>query len=230
MSQPLKPQRILQLERLKISVRFNFILFPIDSIRLIESLKSNGFEILGKMPSPAEVPLKMRVHVGGTVARKGNGLVDIDPDKQILGVAAPSIDETLSVFNELQQVIKHGLEIDIENRARFFELQATYTFDSDQSPIDNLSRFLSQSDLISEASAILDEDVSPFTLRLVSKGRIPNQEEWLDTTFEPSVVRPHRTYLISLVYRSAQRAKVLSFFKGIESKITGMIDLIEKHQ
>jgi hypothetical protein len=84
--------------------------------------------------------------------------------------------------------------------------------------MDCIDKVLSQSGIVPEFGSILGQDVSPFTLRLVSKGKVPNQEDWTDIEIEPLVTRPTKTYLISVVCRSNQKSKVLSFTKELSQE------------
>ena len=230
MGEPASRHRILHPQNLRVSVRLDFVLFPIDSIRFLEALARKGFEILAKIPPPTQIPFRAQVGIGGTVARKGNSFVDINPEKGVLATTGLSIEEAMAAFADVSDVIKSDLGIEMEENSRFFEILATYEFDSDQSPIESVSRILADSKIVSQIEEVLGEAVSPFSVRLVSKGRVPNQEEWLDITLEPSIVKPNRTYLISVVYRSAQMNKVWSFCKDLESRISGLIDVVEKSQ
>jgi hypothetical protein len=94
--------------------------------------------------------------------------------------------------------------------------------------MDCICRVLSQGETINGLGNVLGQEVSPFTLRLVSKGKVPNQEDWIDIDIEPLVTRPTKTYLISVICRSSQKSKVLSFAKELESRIIRLVDSIEK--
>jgi hypothetical protein len=230
MSEPASRQRILRAKSLRLAVRLGLVVFPIDSIGFLEGLSRKGFEILAKIPPPSQIPFRAQVGIGGTVARKGNSFVDINAEKEVLGVTGLSIEEAMATFADVSDVTKSDFGVDIEKDSRFFEILATFESDSDRSPIESVSRTLAESKLLSEVGEVLGEAVSPFSVRLVSKGRVPNQEEWVDITVEPSPVKPNRTYLISLIYRSAQKKNVWSFSKDLVSRISRVIDAVEKAQ
>jgi len=209
-------------------VRLDSVLFPIDSVRLIEALSHMSFEILAKPPPITQVPFKATARVSGDIARKGDSIVSVNPVQQILSVTAMSVAGAQQVFSELEHALNKELEIGIEDMAKFFELLATYQLDSNSSPVDCIGRVLSQAGIIAELGNILGQEVSPFTLRLVSKGKVPNQEDWIDIEIEPLITRPTKTYLVSVICRSNEKSKVLSFAKELEPKIIALADLIEK--
>jgi len=223
------PSQLRMLQRnLAMSVRFNFVLFSLDPIRLIEALSHRGFEI--SPPPRVELPARARLVATGEIARKGDCHVSLDHEKQTLTVKGPSPGATMKTLDELEQTIADELQIKIQEHAKFFELIARYECDSDSSPLDCVGRALSQNAVVKLYGDIVNENLSLFSLRLVPKSRVPDTEDWLDITLEPSVIRPTKTYVISVVYRNAQKARVWSFADTLESNLTRLVELVEGAQ
>ena len=56
---------------------------------------------------------------------------------------------------------------------------------------------------------------------------MPNQEEWLDITIEPDLIKPDSTYNIAVIFRSSQKKKVQQFGKDLETRLSKTIGAIE---
>lgn len=217
-------ETIIHRVQMRITLHFEFVLFPIDFVELIRTLSNKGFEIIAP-PPPVALP-GARLGFKGDLAKKGKCIIDINPDRQILGVKGVDFGEIDVVYKELKEIIQNDLDINIEKRIRFYELTGEYEIESNKRAIDSIANLFAQNDFVSKCTSILDNEVTIFTIRLVSKGQIPNQEEWFDISIEPIVLKPS-LFLLSAVFRSKNESKVLTFARTSESKILELIRLIQ---
>ena len=209
---------------MRITLHFEFVLFPIEFMELIRTLSNKEFEIIA--PPPIRAPPGTRLGFKGDLAKKGRCLIDINPDRQILGVKGVNFEEIEEVYKELKEIIQNDLDINFEKRIKFYELTGEYEIESDKRAIDSIANLFAQNNFLSKCTSVLDNEVAIFTIRLVSKGQIPNQEEWLDISIEPVVLKPS-LYLISVVFRSKDESKVLTSARTSESKLLELIRLIQ---
>ena len=193
-------------------------------MELIFRLSNRGFQI--RRP-PVTSPLPgSTLEVTGDFARKGSCVVDLIPDLQVIGVKGGNIEEVEEIYEEVKEVILNELDINFEQEVKFYEFTGDYNIESKKKAIDCISNLFSQIEFLSKSSSILGSETSLFTIRLIPKGQIPNQAEWFDIVIEPIILRPSHFYA-SVVFRSKNEAKVLSFAKKSESKLLELAKIIQ---
>ena len=216
--------KLIQTLKFRVSLRMNYVLFPIDGRELIEALAQAGYKTQPFAPFGA----RQRLTLSGQFAQKGNVAIDGNSDRGTLGVTSTSPDEAIEALNEMASLLKKNLQIDVEEGSRFFEIIADYKIISCEKPIFAISKIFEKNRVLQEIGEILGQQTSLYTLRLVPANMEPNQEEWLDITIEPDVTKPNSRYLISVVFRSKKRETVERFGKELESKLTTILNLIEE--
>lgn len=218
------PKAKFRILRFRFSLRLKDVLFPIDGSELAEALARVGYSIQPKLP-PARA--RMRISFSGEIARKNGIAIDGNSDRGILGVTAKSYDSAMTAYDEVRAIISNELKIDIEERSRFFEIIAEYKFDSVKNPLASIGKAFGGTRTLKDMSDIFSHRTSMYSLRLVSEGKVPNQEEWLDITIEPDLIKPDSTYNIAVVFRSSQKKIVGQFGKDLETRLSRAIDAIE---
>jgi len=218
------PIRRLQTLSFRFSLRLNDVLFPIDARELADALTEAGYATPPQIP-PAKA--RMRIGFGGEIARKNGTVIDGNSDRGVLGVTAKSYDSASKCYDELKAIINDNLKINIEERSRFFEIIAEYKFESVKNPLESISKEFSETRILKDISDIFEHKTSMYSLRLASEGKIPNQEEWLDITIEPDIIKPDSIYNITVIFRSRQKTKVENFGKELEARLQKVIDAIE---
>jgi hypothetical protein len=213
--------------RLSLNLKANYILFPIDYADLMDSLVKRGYKPQQAQPSPTPFGI-IRIEPVGPIARKDNNAIIFDPDRQVVGVSGGSVKEVIQTFNDLEQIISEGLQIDISSFVRFYETLAEYQLFTDRNPRQVLESIPGLNDLSSKISSVIGVDVSTFGFRMGSKGMDPNQEEWMDIRVEPVVTKADKAYYLSVVYRSRDKEKVKGFLSSLEDILTQLVGLLEK--
>jgi len=216
----------LRILRFRFGMRLKSLFFPIDGRDLIEAVKKYGYHV---PPTPMPIPSGARVRVGfeGEFARKDGISLDVNSARGILGVSADMPDLAIKTFDELIALIQDELGIDLEKESRFYEIISEVKVDSDKNPLKSIDNLYRENPFVSEVSKILKQDISLFTLRLVTKDVVPNQEEWLDITIEPDLLMPNQKYAISVVFRSKDKSIVKSFGQNLISNLLEIIKAIE---
>lgn len=209
------------------SVRPNYIIFPIDGFELINALERAGYTIRVPIPlKPSPVP-SVRLSFAGTLAQKGEIMVDGNAERGYLGVTGKSYASAIRGLSEVKEIVKEALKVDLNEGVRFHEIMAHFDLDSEQCPLEKIAQVFSGNEFLRKVDSILEQETSFFTLRFVSRGKVPNQEEWLDITIEPDLIKATTSYSISAVYRSADVSKFEKFGEQLESRILKLIDEIE---
>jgi len=223
----LTPERKLEDVRIRLSVRLNYIIFPIDGFKLIDAFRRAGYVLLTP-PPPRPIVRGAMLEFRGPIAQKGENIIDGNFDRGFLGVEGSSYESAIRGFDELGELIKGNFGIDLDEGARFYEIIAKFDVDSVKNPLEAVGRVCGDDGLMAAINNILEQETSIFSVRFTPKGRVPNHEEWFDITIEPDLIKPTTTYAILVIYRSADRSKVEKFGEGLDSKILRLIDEIER--
>jgi len=218
-----KAEANLRINRFRFSTRLNYLIFPIDGRTLAEALERAGFTVPKILPAPP----RARIGFSGEMGRKGDLVLDGNSETQVLGVTAKSYESAMNGFAELKEAVSTCSGVDLDQEGRFYEIIVEFEINSAKSPLGSVEQVFRENQLLKNAGSILGEDVSLFTVRLVSKGKVPNQEEWLDVTLEPDILMPTKKYLVSVIFRSKDKSKVQAFGSDVDQKLVKLIGAIE---
>lgn len=210
---------------IRFSIRFNYVLFPFDTVELISILMKSGYAPTAP-PPPAAPPRGIRFTITGTIARKGEILIDINDDRGILSATSPSPALSINGLNEVLQLIRTNLNVDLEKQASFYELIGHTALETDRHPFEKIGNIIKGNKIIEKLGEVLGEDVSLFTLKLAPRGHVPNQTEWFDLTIEPDIIKTS-TYNISAVFRSHEKSEVQKFTEEFMPNVSKLIVVIE---
>jgi len=208
--------------RFRFSTRLNDVIFPIDGRELVDALQKEGYTIVGQVP-PARA--RSIIHFRGELARKNGIAIDGVSETGVLGVTAQSFEAAIKGYDELASIAR-DLRVDIDERSRFFEIIAEYEIESPKNPLESISRSFSDHRIATDLGDIFGQKTAMYSLRLVTAGRIPNQEEWLDVTIEPNLIKPTSTFSVSVVFRSKDKQQVLNFGETLETNVSLVVKAI----
>lgn len=221
-----RQQRNFKNLNIRFSIRFNYLLFPFDVVDLIGQLSRAGYTSTIP-PQPRFPGKKIRLGATGTIAQKGDIRIDINDQRGILGAESSSSEFAVKGLNEVLQIIRDNLNIDLNEMASFYELIAHFDIETHKNALEKIEQISEKSKYTKQFSELLNEDTADYSLRLVPRGRAPNQTEWFDVTIEPDVIRPFSSYSVVVVYRSKDKFKVEKFIQDLMQNMRSIIDIIE---
>jgi hypothetical protein len=221
-----KQQRNFKNLTFRFSIRFNYLLFPFYIEDLLGQMAKTGYTLT--VPPPPKIPAKgIRLGGKGKIAQKGDVEIDVNDEKGVLGATSSSPALAMRSLNEMLQLIKDNLGVDLDERAAFYELIGGFDVETDKNPLERIGQISEKSRHFGQFNKILGENISNYTLRLVPRGRIPNQTEWFEIKIEPDVIKPTSDYVVSVIYRSKDKSAVERFTQDLTQKMTSIIDIIE---
>jgi len=221
-----QPMKKLMNTNVRVAIRCNYLIFPVEGWDLLATLAKAGYAILG--PLPSRPPRGVRIGYAGGLARKAENIIDGNDERGFLGVSGPSFASAMRGLEELLQLIKTNMGIDLTEKSRFYEIIGHLDIETDKSPLERLGRAMGNEEISKTFNSIFGYSPSYFSLRLVPQGKVPNQEEWFDITIEPDLIKAMSRYNVSVVFRSADKSKVQAFGQDLEARILSLIDTIEK--
>jgi hypothetical protein len=211
-------------QEFKCTVRLKYVFFPIDLRDIRDILAKNGYELTSiRGPIPGR---PLRVMFGGDVARKGEVTIDIDTSESLVGVYGKSNKKVLEAFEQLLNIVKQEVDIDLHSNVWFYEIAAHYQVKTGSSPILNLSKITADNPYFSKFSDILKQETSSFSLRLSPKNQLPNSENWFDVSIEQDILLAD-VYHVGVVFRNSRKQIVENFGLALDDTVIKLIKVVE---
>ena len=108
--------------RIRLSLRTDYIFYPIDSNEFAKAIEKYGFEI----KSPPQQVSGIILELAGKLAEKEGNNISLDTNRQLLGVDGDDPRKVIDIFNELEKIIKNDMGIDFSNSVKFYEAIMDY--------------------------------------------------------------------------------------------------------
>jgi hypothetical protein len=210
----------------RFSVRFDYVLFPFDIVELIDDLAKAGYSPMVP-PPPKMIGQNVRLSAKGKIAQKGDIEIEVNDERGVIAATSSVPISAMQSLNEIIKLIKDKLGADLIEKAAFYELMGNLDIKTGRNATEMIERISEKNKCLEEMSKILNQDVSNYTLRLVPKGQLPSQAEWLDITIEPNIIKPDKAYRVLMVYRSKDKSKVEKFIESWMENLTNLIKAIE---
>lgn len=228
-TEPNKQMTILN-SSFRVSLRFEFVLFPIDIIELLEALAKAGYTPM--MPPSSMAGSRMlgqaiRISAKGKIAQKGPIEVEMNDELGVIATISPLPELAIQSLNEIVQIIKDQLEVDLTVNALFYEIVGNFEVKTDKNALQSIQQFTGKTSLFESLSKIMNKEVSSFNLRLAPTGQVPSSADWFEITVEPNIIKVKSTYRVIAIYRSKEKVKTEEFAKSEISQIIEIIKTIE---
>lgn len=214
----------------RFSIKYDYILFPLSSGDLIDSLvRSNRGYILLPPPRMPRPPIGARLDAAGTLARKGNAVIDFDSAPQILGVESPIPREAIEVLTETEELLKLNTNFTAEDHYRFYECISNYSAQTGKNPLNIFNKIKPEGELFSSIKNIINEPIATFGLHMCMPSETIEQNNWFDIKIQPDVNKSSTMYDILMIYRNKDRTKVANFLANAEKYIAEIITALEQN-
>jgi hypothetical protein len=212
--------------RVRISLRFDYVLFPFDIVELLENLAKIGYA-LTVPPPPRMVGQNVRLSAKGKIAQKGDIEIEVNDERGVIAASSSVPTLAFKSLNEIIQLIRDKLGVDLTEKASFYEIIGNLDVKTGRNAMEMVERISEKNKYMEELGSTLGQDVSSYTLRLVPRGQVPSQTEWLDITIEPNIVKPSTTYRVLVIYRSKDKPKIERFVQSLMESLAKVIKAIE---
>jgi hypothetical protein len=209
--------------RVRLTLKTDYIFYPIDSEEFIKKLSQYDYEITGQSQSLGPLRLEM----SGQLAKKRENLVILDTNRQILGIEGKDPEIVVDDFNQLENIIQKDMKINYLKSIKFYETIIDYHIFVENNPREMIEDLYKEDELTDIFSSIIDKDVSPYTIRYASAGITPDSPEWIDFKIEPFVRRANNVYAFNLVYRSTDGNQVKEKIVSIKDIMRNIVETIE---
>lgn len=216
-------------KRAYLAIGFRGVLFPIDVGLLLKILPEAGYALAEDVARFALSGRAQAISIrGDNIARKGDFSLALNSDRGFIGVDGPGPQETAEEFSSLEEFLKEKLEVNLQEKATFYEFLAVGALPSNVTPLQTFASLSKELPITKTLTRVLGTEVALFGLRLVPLNQDPNQADWFDITLEPSVEHVARYYNFSGVFRRATREPVIEFAKRFSETILEIVSCLER--
>lgn len=211
----------------RISIRFSSPIFVPEFPSFLERLEAKGYAQTGQLkpPTPPNM-LNFSIEVADQIATKGNIIVDLDTNKQYLGVQSMKTDQVIQPYSEVKELFfaDNGKLV---NKIWFYEFQASHRYSSISSAIKGISKSAGDMKLIPEISKIMGQKISVRGITLSSFNADPNTEEYIDLNINPDL-NDSSFYNVITIYRNKDEKNVLKFAENSTENLKSILETIDE--
>lgn len=206
-------------------VRLKYVLFPIDFRDIRRALARNAYELV---PIRGPIPGRpARINWEGPVARKGETVVSYNTSLSLIGVSHKTIEEAKKGFEELAEITKKELGINLHLNVWYYEVATHFNLETETPPAHRIAKITDGNPYFSKFAKVLGRDVSLSSVKLTPSNVIPNQEDYFEIVIEQDVLLAN-AYHIGVLFRNKKRSEIEKFSTNLEKNIWKLIDIIEE--
>lgn len=210
----------ITLKRTKLSARYRYIIFPFTSGEFQNALARTNLDyIIAPPPQVPPPPLGAILDWAGSVAKKGNIMLEFDSLPQIIRTQGSDPIETVNVFSEVLDIVITSLEPTIDEYAHFYEFISNYSIEIGKNPLEILGKIKPEGGLNEKIKDIIQEPVSAFSFHVCSPSEKIENSNWFDLNIRPTTRRSDKTFDVVTVYRNKDKSKVEKFVSNYDDNI-----------
>lgn len=224
MSEKAEASRLVY-HRVHIGLKYATLRFPLDPRELAQFLPEKGWIIPSAI---VELPLGGALRGEGLLARKASSQVTWNADAQVIAVAGRNPENVAEDFEQVEAVIEHDIGYDSAAHALFYELVAEALVRTKTEPINSVRALGEKMGLLSLFEKAIHSDVSLFGLRLAPSKGGPEDSEWYEVNVSPLVFHPRKHLSVQVVWRSKERADVMTATKQLSDLIARITATLEE--
>ncbi len=210
----------------RIAVRYSYIMFPLDIRDLMAKCMQFNYEPLIQLPPPAPLePLGRKISLKGPILGKGDSFIDVNYEKQVLGVSARSPLSSLQAFGEVVGNMSDTLD---ETKVVLYEFQTHYKARSQKKCSEYLSKQGETMPLRSKVKKIFGFDVITNSIKLTSNEGDSDTSNYFEISIQPAISSEGDVLEIQAVYRVPDRKEFEHYVSLFDTDLHSLIAQLVK--
>jgi hypothetical protein len=209
----------------RLAFKGNYVVFPLDQRDFFAALHEVGFNI--PREPPRDVPPGVIATVFGAVARAEGMVLDMDMERQVVGLEGPNVDRVIAKFAEVENLLNERFGLNLLENVRFYENIASFQLATGANPVETIGRLPGFERVVECFGSVAGKALSPLSIRVRLSESAPGDVEWFEMAVEPLMINPKVRYYVNSIFRSAQRAKVIDFTRELQTRTAQAINSLE---
>jgi hypothetical protein len=181
----------------------------------------NGYIITQPIHVPALIH-PYQVNVSGIIATKNGASLDLNTEKNTLGIQHESLEVVMDRFNEICTIIDNDIPF-MSSIIWFYEFQGNVRYQKNESNLFNVKG--KGMDEIIEYSSSIGENISVRGIKFGSKGTDPSSPNYFEINIEPYLTN-NKELSVTYVYRHKKRGRIFDFVKKMINTGDNFINLL----
>ena len=206
----------------RISTRYNHVIFPLDVIDFAKALTKAGFALLTPLPPLEPTFISRRVYVG-PLARLDSTTIDVNYEKQFIGVADPNLNKMIERFDLIMEILKDPTLCGAPLSPWFTELQCHFEAKTSIRPKKTLSVLSREFNLITDLSKVMEEELMIGSIKAISANSDPDSTDYSEIVIEPSPGGETSSFEIVIINRKKDANYVRQYALDLENRISALM-------
>lgn len=210
---------------LRLSARMKHVILPINWMEYLNLLQKSGY-LVGQVPTiPPTVDSSAAV-VSGTIAKKLNCVIDVNAERQFIGVQESNAESLVECYNDVMSIL-HDLTASNPLHTWFTEFQGRFTTQlKAKNSFETMKAIGESFDFVKKWERVIGEPIQNSNIKVTSAGKNPDSPDYFEMTLQPYLIDPLKALEIVIIMRSAVADRVLMFAKEIETNISSMLAVL----
>lgn len=218
---PIQPDK-LSLSGVRLSIRFQNVVFPVDLRTLIGVLQGVGYQPLAQLP-PVGLAMLGTVGASGPIAARGTTVVDLNSEREFIGVQDPVVETAVGGFSELVSLLSRTDLFGTELKPWFVELQAQFSLFAGTATKSRISKTLSNRRFAPAWSKVLGAPVADYQVRVSPRDVSVDSPDFFDVIIEPSLQQTPNGFKIVIIFRHTNSDRVVKFAQALEKNVRQLL-------
>ncbi len=213
----------ITIRNLRLSARYNHVIFPLDILQFAAALHKKGYNLNEPPPPPSPSSID-RLGYAGPIATKNGALVDVNGQREFVGVSCQNLEKLLKTFEEVMTILDDENSIGGPLHRWFCEFQGRFEYRlRGENPMD-LLRHLSESiTFVKDCGEALGRKCALRDIRIVKSGASPDSSEFFEVIVEPTFGRPQSSFEAVMIFRDEKLDLVMEFAQKSEETLRAII-------
>jgi hypothetical protein len=211
----------------RVAFRLGRLFFPADLLDFANIISRHGYSILAQIGPKRAYPTSQLGGALDPLAQKQNMLLDINTEKQVIGITGPVLIDLFKTMNEMVMIMNENFYIEKKD-FMFFELQGSMYKITKSNPLGLMTKVSKKASFLKLFSERLNSDVALRSIRISPSGLSPHDLDYFDIVIEPSLASPNKILQISIMYRQKDLDILSKRTSRIDSVINELIGSLER--
>jgi len=216
----------LTIQNLRLSTRYHHALFPLDVMRFARAITAVGYSLETQIPAMSPVAVTRNAYVG-PLARKDTTLVDVNSERQFVGISDVNSQKLVERFEETTRLLEDSLLVGGPLKPWFTELQGHLEYRPTKSPLTFLSQIGDGVRHIEKLEPLIGRKAALYNLRVASAMTTADSPNYTEVMIEPSPCREDSSLEVIVIKRSENSQEILDFSKNIEARVSEALHSLE---
>lgn len=210
----LAEERKLIVQNLRLSTRYHHALFPLDVMRFARAIESIGYMLETQVPRASTVAITRNAYVG-PLARKDTTIVDVNSEKQFVGISDSDSVKLVERFNEIAGLLADSQLVGGPLRPWFVEVQCHLEYRTEKSPLAILARIGEGMKGVESLKSVIGGKASLYNLKVASASTTADSPNYCEVLIEPAPARESSSLEVIVIKRNEKTDEVVEFCKDI---------------